>query len=152
MTKRTRIISFIIFSILSALSIFFCFQVRGEFSFEQFFPDGDPDLDYFYEFIKEFETDDNFLLIAVDREAGIFEQKFLNDFHEFSLKAKKLPFVVSSNSITQLSYPIKTPFGFAATPAVHRNQPEKYAKDKKRLLEDERFNGTLISKLSLIHI
>jgi predicted RND superfamily exporter protein len=146
MSKQIRTISFITFSILSALAIYFCFQVKGEFNFEQFFPDGDPDLDYFYEFIEEFETDDNFLLIAIDREEGVFEQQFLNDFHEFSLKAKKQPFVVSSTSITQISYPLKTPFGFAATPAVHKNKPTKYEGDKKRLLEDERFNGTLISK------
>ncbi len=145
MSKQVRTLSFIIFSILSTLAIFFCFKVKGEFNFEQFFPEGDPDLDYFYEFIEEFETDDNFLLVAIDRNEGVFEQQFLNDFHDFALKSKKLPFVVSSTSITQIQYPQKTPFGFAATPAVHRKKPSKYAKDKERLLEDERFNGTLIS-------
>ncbi len=146
MNKKTRTLSFIIFSILSLLALFFSFKVEADFNFEQFFPDGDPDLDYFYEFISEFETDDNFLLVGIERKNGIFEQDFLNDFHDFSKKAKRLPFVTSAQSITLLQYPQKTPFGFTASAAVHRNRPEKFEQDKKRLLEDERFSGTLISE------
>ncbi len=146
MDKRTRTISFIVFSFLSLASIFFAFQVKADFNFEQFFPDGDPDLDYFYEFTKEFETDDNFLLIAIHREEGIFEKKFLEAFHDFSKKSKRLPFVNSGQSVTLLQYPRKTPFGFTSQPAIHRSSPEKYEEDKKRLLEDERYAGSLISK------
>ncbi len=146
MSKRTRTILFFIFPTLSLLSIFFASQVQADFNFEQFFPDGDPDLDYFYEFIEEFETDDNFLLIAIEKRGGVFEEKFLEDFHDFSKKSKKLSFVKSAQSITLLNYPQKTPFGFTASPIIRRKSPETYEKDKKRLLEDERFVGTLISE------
>ncbi len=146
MSKKIRTFSFILFSLLSAIAIFFAFQVKADFNFEQFFPEGDPDLEYFYEFIEEFETDDNFLFIAVERKAGIFEKNFLEDFHDFSKKAKRLPFVVSGQSVTLLNYPQKTPFGITTTPAIHRKDPNKFEADKKRLLEDERFSGTLISE------
>ncbi len=146
MSQKFRTISLIIFAVLSVCSIFFATKIKGEFNFEQFFPVGDPDLEYFYQFIEEFETDDNFLFIAIDHKKDVFEKYFLNQFHQFSLECKKLPFVISANSITQLKYPQKTPFGIIAIPAVHRNDTTKYQKDKKQLLEDERFVGTLISE------
>ncbi len=146
MSPKFRIASIVFFSVISLLSIYFTMNVKGEFNFEQFFPVGDPDLDFFYEFTSEFETDDNFMLIAVKREQGIFDKAFLEKFHDLTIKAKRLPFVTESNSVTKLEYPRKTPFGFTTTPAIHRGQPEYYETDKKRLLADERFRGTLIAE------
>ncbi len=145
MNSKTRTLSFIVFSLLAAASIFYTFQIRAEFNFEQFFPDGDPDLVAYYEFIEEFETDDNFLMVAVDRKAGVFDSIFLEKFHDFSKKSKRLPFVKETMSLTKMSYPLKTPFGFATTPVIHLSQPGKYEKNKSRILEDERFAGTLIA-------
>lgn len=120
--------------------------MKFTFDFEQFFPKGDPDLEFFKDFIADFEADDNFLIVAVEREAGVFEQDFLNDFHDLTVKLKSVPYVIESQSLTKFEYPIKTPFGLTTIPAIHRDQPEKYADDKKKILEDERFVYNLISE------
>jgi len=146
MSEQTRKIIFIVFSILSVLSIYFIFQLKFSFDFEQFFPDGDPDLEYFRDFIEDFETDDNFMLIAVRREAGAFEQSFLEDFHDFTLQTRKLPYVEESQSLTKFSYPLKTPFAITSIPAIHIDDPSKYARDKEKILKDERFVHNLISQ------
>ena len=86
MTPRLRKISFITFGLLALLSLYGVSQIKFSFDFEQFFPQGDPDLEFFQEFIKEFETDDNFLIVAVERKDGVFEQKFLEDFHDLTIK------------------------------------------------------------------
>jgi len=57
-----------------------------------------------------------------------------------------IPFVVASQSLTQAKLPLKTPFGVTTVPIVHRNDPSKYAQDKKNILEDERFSGFLINE------
>lgn len=135
----------ILFSILGLLSVYFVFQLKFGFNLEQFFPEGDEDLDYYREFVEEFGTDVNFLMVAVRREAGVFEKDFLNNVHDFTIKARSLPHVKESVSLTTISYPLKTPFAITTVPAIHRDQPKRYEKDKARILADERFSGNLIS-------
>ncbi len=146
MNPRLRIASIATFVVLALLSLYFVFQLRFAFYLEQFFPEGDEDLAFFQDFISEFESDINFLLVAVEREDGVFEQQFLEDFHDFSLKARDLPYVVESQSLTMVSYPVKTPFAVTSIPAIHIDEPDRYARDRERILEDERFVNFLISE------
>lgn len=127
------------FAVLGGLSVYFGLQVKFSFDFEQFFPDGDEDLAFFREFVQEFETDDNFMLIAIQRDEGVFERKFLEQFHDFTLKTRELPYVTESQSLTKVGYPLKTPFGVTSIPAIHIGEPERYEEDKARILADERF-------------
>ena len=146
MTKQFRIVVLVLFAVLSLLSVRAAFNIRFSFDFEQFFPVGDPDLEAFKAFVKDFETDDNFLLIAVHRSEGVFEQAFLEKFHQLTLDCRDLPHVVQAQSLTKIGYPIKTPFAITTVPAIHIDQPELYAQDRARLLQDERFVRNLISE------
>ena len=140
-------VGIIIFSLLLAIiSGIQVFNVKFTFDFEQFFPDGDEDLEFFKDFIEAFETDDNFLLIAIENKAGVFEQPFLEDFQEFSINARSLPHVVNVQSLTKIAYPVKTPFGIVTRPTIHIDQPDLYEKDKARILSDERFVNNLITE------
>ncbi len=129
-------------AIVSALQIP---RLQFTFDFEQFFPQGDPDLDVFREFIEEFETDDNFLLVALHRPEGVFDSVFLARAHRFSLDSRSLPHIKRVQSLTQFAYPVKTPFGITSVPAVHWEQPDRYAADRERILQDERLVYNFIS-------
>jgi len=135
-----------VFIALTVVMAFFASSLKFTFSFEQFFPEGDEDLAFFLDFVEEFETDDNFLLLAIENKEGVFDTSFLNRFHEFSVDCKGLPHVVAAQSLTQTKMPLKTPFGVTTVPIIHRNDPSKYAQDKKNILEDERFKGFLINE------
>lgn len=143
---KLRITAILLFTALAILSSWLLFRIQFTFDFEQFFPEGDEDLEFFRDFIQEFETDDNFLLVAVRRKDGVFEQSFLERFHDFSLKARQLPHIEEVQSLTQFSYPLKTPFAVTTTPAIHIDDPSRYEHDKKRILNDERFVYNLISE------
>jgi predicted RND superfamily exporter protein len=169
---KTIIALFLIFSVLGCLLAVNRLYFR--FSFEDFFPKGDPDLKFYYEFKSRFEPDDNFLLIAIHRKDGIFDQKFLKNVKDFSLKSREIAFeiedsssspwvlnksifpiegkktftakpILESQSLLQVDFPIKTPFAFTVIPAVHIDEPERYAADKKRILSDERLVNSFIS-------
>lgn len=134
----------------TALVLFFVsigglFFLKFEFDFEQFFPEGDPDLAYFQEFIEDFETDDNFLLVGIEREAGIFDQTFLGQLDSFASSARELPHVTGVNSVLQWRYPVKTPFGITSVPGIHADDPAFYPGDRERLLEDPRVTGYLLN-------
>ena len=139
---------FIVGGFLAAAVVSCCllFNLKFAFDFEQFFPKGDKDLDFYRAFVKEFEADDNFLLVAVERKNGVFEQGFLEKFHDFTLKTRDLPHVTESQSLTKFRYPLKTPFAVTTVPAIHIDDPSQYEADKNRILQDERFVHNLISQ------
>jgi predicted RND superfamily exporter protein len=169
---KTIIALFLIFSVLGVTVALNRLYFR--FSFEDFFPKGDPDLEFYYEFKSKFEPDDNFLLIAIHRKQGIFDKDFLGKVKDFSLKARDTNFeikdsssspwslnknllplagkkgfkafpVLESQSLLQVEFPVKTPFAFTSIPAVHLDEPERYESDKRRILSDERLLNTFVS-------
>ena len=89
---KTIIALFLIFSVLGVTVALNRLYFR--FSFEDFFPKGDPDLEFYYEFKSKFEPDDNFLLIAIHRKQGIFDKDFLGKVKDFSLKARDTNFEI----------------------------------------------------------
>ena len=89
MNTTTRRTILIIFSGLIIASLYFASQLKFTFYLEQFFPEGDEDLAFFQDFIKDFETDVNFLLVAVERKEGVFEKKFLEDIHDLTFEGKR---------------------------------------------------------------
>ena len=127
------------------LSIFLLTRLKFTFDFEQFFPKGDPDWAFFKEFTNEFENDDNFLLVAIDREKGVFDSTFLAQVHDFTLKAGDLPHVTSATSLTKLQYPLRTPFGITALPVIHSDAPEFFPTDSVKVMQDRRFVHNFIS-------
>jgi len=133
------------YGFLILLSIFLVTRLKFTFDFEQFFPVGDPDWEFFKNYIKDFESDDNFLLLAVERKEGVFERNFLEKFHEFTVKTGQLPFVTTAMSLTKVQYPLKTPFGITTIPAIHTEDTSFYATDRAKVLQDRRFVNNLIS-------
>lgn len=135
-----------IFLLWGILSAFFVSDIKFSFDFEQFFPQGDEDLEFFRDFIEEFETDDNFLLIAVEHQPTVFDSSFLKNFHHYCLELRNLPYVQNVQSLTMMRYPIKTPFGVSTIPAIHRDEPAKYDQDKHLIMTDQRFVYNLINE------
>ncbi len=144
--KNIRVAIIVLFAILSVASAFQLPNLQFSFNFEQFFPEGDADLQVFQDFIEEFEADDNFLLIAVENKEGVFNQAFLEAFHDLTLQTRELPHVLNSQSLTKISFPVKTPFGFAPIPAIRIDAPEQYPKNREKILADDRFVYNLITE------
>ncbi|MCS7037123.1 MAG: MMPL family transporter [Saprospiraceae bacterium] len=134
------------YGVATAVSLFLLTRLTFSFDFEQFFPKGDPDWEFFKAYIQDFESDDNFLLVAVERQEGVFDQAFLQQVHDFTLRARELPHVTTTLSLTTVRYPLRTPFGVTAVPAIHIDDTTYYAADRARVLQDRRFVHNLISE------
>lgn len=138
--------SIALFLLLSVASLFLLPNLKFAFNFEQFFPQGDPDLEFFKEFIDEFESDDNFLLVAFEHEPTIFDTSFLQKVKKFSnVAAREVPYVKHVQSLPTLKYPVMTPFGPSFIPALHLDDPDRLAEDRDNLLQDERILYNLIN-------
>ncbi len=141
--KKIILASFIILGIAASTLLF---NLKFSFDFSQFFPEGDEDLIFYQDFIKDFGVDDSFMLIAIENEGGVFEEDFLNRFNTVSVAAKKLPYITENQSLTTLFYPIKTSFGYTQIPVIHIDNPKKYEKDWTKIKEDGLFVNTLIDE------
>ncbi|MBL0098946.1 MAG: hypothetical protein IPP49_01945 [Saprospiraceae bacterium] len=107
---RTAIISiFVLFAIISG---YYTTQLKFGFSFEQFFPKGDPDLEFYKNFAKDFESDDSFLLIGIENKPTVFDSSFLSRFHELSLELRNIDYITKVQSLTMIESPVRTPFEF----------------------------------------
>ena len=127
-------------------SIYFITTLKFSFDFEQYFPQGDPDLEFFQTFIKQFESDDNYMLIGLKRTGGIFNQNFLAKLDALSNKVLEVPYVRESQSLTKTVLPVKSAFGVVPMPIFDINDSTQYAEAKERLTHDPRFVKNLISE------
>ncbi len=132
-------------SIFILISAWFTSQLKFSYDYEDFFPKGDSDLDFYYQYREKFEHDDNFLLIGFKNDGGIFNQTFLSALDTATNQISKIEFAERTYSITNFRYFIKSPFGFIDYPALHVSEPARYKEDSLRIRLDERLNGKLIS-------
>ncbi|SNR42324.1 hypothetical protein SAMN04488009_1579 [Maribacter sedimenticola] len=133
-----------VFVLLGTVSATQLGNLKFSFDFSQFFPEEDPDLAFYDDYVEKFGTDDNFLLIAVKNSPNIFQQEFLTNFNSFSRESKGFEHVLESSSLTTLSYPLKTSFGYTTLPIIHIDDTLQYEKDWRKIQEDSLFTNVLI--------
>ncbi len=134
---------FLILAILSGIS---ADRLQFSFDFDQFFPKGDPDLQFYEQFQEDFGSDDSFLLLAVENTSGVFNKNFLERFHQLTVEIGKMPHVLNSHSLTSLSYPLKTSLGYTALPVIHRKDSTRFASDWQKIKSDSLFLNTLVDR------
>ena len=127
------------------ISFLFIPRLNVKHDLKSFFVEGDPDLDFYHEFRKSFNSDENILMIAVHSKSGIYDYKLLQQIHDFTLKCKRISHVVSANSITTYKDFIKTPLGIINFPYLHFKDSTKYISDRKRITKDPNIMGWLVS-------
>jgi len=120
--------------------------LQFNFSFEQFFPSEDEDLEFFQNFIKDFETDDNFLLLAFEKEPDVFEKDFLGQVDSLTKVIRQMPYIEEVRSLTSLEFPRKTPFGPVPVRVLPFEDSTKLSEAAKLLPKDPRFSGRLLSE------
>ncbi len=135
-----------VFIFLAIGSGFLLPNLKFSFDFSQFFPSGDDDLYFYEQFIKDFSTDDNFLLVGIENSPSILQKDFLLRTENFAKEAIELPFITSVNAITNLSYPLKTSFGYTKLPVLHVNDTTRYKADWKKIQEDNLFIKSFVAR------
>ena len=136
--------------LLSILIIVFSFgltKVQFDYKFENFFPTDDPELDYYMDYLEEFGSDNDFLLIAVEPEAALFDSTFLAKIESFCKELQQLDYVFRVNTITRMREPKRVGFSVVSIPLVNYKQgEERIKKDSARLIQNPFVIGNLLAK------
>ncbi|MGE0930215.1 efflux RND transporter permease subunit [Peijinzhouia sedimentorum] len=136
------IVSIIAISILAVIQLS---KLKFDYDFENFFPQDHPALEYYLDFRQKFENDNDYLLIALKSDQGIFNAQYLSKVDSLSELLSSLENVEEVLSLTSFSEPIIGPMGVISVPIFDWEDKEKLAKDSIRLLENEGLPSYFIS-------
>ncbi len=75
-------------------------SVQLDYDFEKFFPKDDEETNFFMDFREKFKSENDFLLIAVERKSGVFDKDFLL---EVDAMAKEFESVKHVNFVTSIT-------------------------------------------------
>ena len=145
LSARLRVSVLFCFLVLAGISGFYLTRLNFAFSFLDFFPDEDPELEYYHAFEAKFKKGNPNIVVAFHRKEGVFEEKFLVQVADFTRNARNLPGAHNATSLTNLKdfvYDPVTPF---QEPVLHYRDPKSYATDSIRILNDPRLVNNYIS-------
>lgn len=145
MYKKLARYTLFVTGILSLLFVFAAASLRFDYDFENFFPTGDEDLEFFLEYRTQFENDNDYLLIGIRNKEGIFRQEFLTKLDSVTRALDSLDLSREVISITKLTNPILGPFGVLEPPVLHIHEPERYKQDSLQIYRNESLVGTLVA-------
>ena len=120
--------------------------LKFDYDFEKFFPKDDSESVFFRAHRKKFESDNDFLLIAIERKKGVFERVFLKKIARLTQQIEKqVPYVAKVASITNAEEVRVLPFGLVyKQPYIHLEG--KLQQDSITIYKSEELLNALIAK------
>ncbi|MFT6814525.1 MAG: putative RND superfamily exporter protein [Sphingobacteriales bacterium] len=126
-------LTIILICVVSFVALFALPYVKLDYQFENFFPKGDKELDYYMQFEKEFENDTDFLLIGIKNSSSIYNIEFLSKVDSLTSEIEELKYIKTVASPTNLSYPVISFFGPIQVPYLNLSNPQFLTKDSARI-------------------
>lgn len=137
-----------IFAILLLITIFltsFLSSLKFNYDIESFFSSEDPEVEFYYKHKDAFENENDFVLVGIKNQGGIFQKDFLEKLESLSKELKKVQGVKKIFSPTNLYEAIKTPMGSIRIPLLHVDDPDKYESDRKRIYSAGNYTNSFFS-------
>lgn len=142
--RWSKLALLLVFSV-TVVCCFRIYKLDFNYDFESFFPTNDPDLAFYDHHRKLFESDNDFLLIAIQNDKGIFKETFLQNLHSCTQEIKELSDVTQIQSPTTLARLINGPLGPIEVPYVHFDNPKMYFYDSLSVFREQHLVGTFFS-------
>lgn len=143
-------LSIAILLVILGLTAFFGYQtskIGFDYNFETFFPKNDKDTDFFLEHRKRFGTDNDFVLIGLKNNKGIFNYPFLEKVQKLTDTLKHIPDVKAVISPTEIAELTRDPLMGVPSelPYLRWKQDSLYAIDSTRIYRTPELLGSLFS-------
>lgn len=117
-----------------------------DFDFERFFATDDPELARYEAFRDRFGHDNEFLLVGIGRDSGVYDHRFLGRVDALREALAAIPRVRSVLAPTRLEEPMITPLGVFQVPYLRFDDPDLLPIDSARIAADPRVGGVLIAR------
>lgn len=145
--KTWALISLGFILVLSGFFLLALRELRFDYNFEKFFPDHDTQTSYYKQHRERFESDNDFLLLAIENKKGIYDLSFLKNIERLRNDIERtVPFVKRAVAITSAKEAKIYPFGgLVFDPYIH-GQRKFLAADAKRISATPELQNTLVAK------
>lgn len=144
-TRRGRLISLLLFALLTALSFVGLSRLTFDFNFEAFLPEDDPDITFFSDFKENFQPGSNTVTIGIQAKGSSFDPEFLSKVHRLTICSRRLPLAEDAYSLLTLKDYLYDPLYPMQIPVLDPKNSEDLGADSLRIMQDPRFPGNLIS-------
>ena len=145
--RRSAHLALLVLGLLSALSAYYVAQLRFNYNFNDFYPAGDPDLDYYQGYTRRFGNDNDYLLLGLEAPAGqtVFAPGFLARVDSLTRLARAERHVVAVTSPTTISNPVFEGLGFFNLPYLHPAEPARRTPDSTLIYRTPGLVGNVFS-------
>jgi len=136
--KKYRRFSWFVLAGLSIVMLFLAYsstKLQFDYDFEKFFPQEDDGLEFYKNYRETFENDNDFIIIGVVNEEGIFDKDFLYQLQSFTEELRTLPHLREVISPLEIAYIELNPMGLGMKekPFFHPDEPKLYRSDSIRM-------------------
>ena len=135
-------------ALLTGLAGYYAAQLRFNYNFNDFYPAGDPDLNYYQGYTRRFGNDNDYLLLGVEAPRGgtVFDPAFLTRVATLARLTRGLPHVRSVTALTTLSNPVVEGLGVYELPYLHPADPSRRAADSSLIFRTPGLVGNVLSR------
>lgn len=146
--KKFKKYSWVVFVLFLGVTAFFGYQIthiKFDYDFEKFFPQNDRETDFFFEHRARFESDNDFLLIAIENDKGTFDRAFLTKVNKFVKKLDSVEFVKYSMDITRMEERLSDPLGIVYTKPYINFETFNVQQDSTRIFNHKELINTFVA-------
>lgn len=145
-TRKRSILLIALFSVIGIVQIIFSTRTGFDYEFDTFFPEEGEDTEYFQHFRSTFGSENDFLIIGIENDEGIFDTAFLKHVDSLTSVLGKIKDVEFVQSPTNLNFIVKDMFGsIYEVPYMHIDDAEKLKNDSVQLMKSTTMIGSFIS-------
>ncbi len=145
--NSARIVVLVVF-LLTLGGLYFISQLTFSYDFESFFPKGNEETAFYNKYRKVFGADNDFLLVGVENDKGIFAPDFIRKIDELTGELTHLPYVNQTVAYTNSKEIIREPLigQVFEKPLIHIDQPDRIAQDSIQIYASKDYVGSLVSR------
>lgn len=147
MNQNRAVIILCVIALVSIFSIFKVTELRFDYDFEAFFPHQHPETEYYIDFRKNFETDNDFFIVVLENKQGVFQRDFLERVDSLTERLRRLPNMQEVVGPTQLKEYVRDPFmgSVFPRPLLRWDEPENYKIDSLAIFTNPQWIGSFFS-------
>lgn len=131
----------------TVLSGVLALQLGFDYNFENFFPQDDPETEFFRTYRDLFESDNDYIIIGLENRGGVFNPEFLEKADALVDQLQALPNVDTVVSPTRFETALRDPFigTVFRKPLLRRTDREALQRDSAKIWERNELIGTFFS-------
>ena len=121
-------------------------NVKLDYDFEKFFPLDDEETSFFNDFRDKFKSENDFLLIAIERKAGVFNKEFLINVDKITKEFEKVDNVENIASLTNQQEFFLFQNGVTTSKPYFNKEDFDAKRDSLRVFKNDELINTLVSE------